>query len=486
MRSRSWYARVAAAVPSAGAALLVPASVSGHSISGRVDSPLPFVAYIAGAAVAVGASFLIVAVSDPGPPREPAKTRIRVVPRWLRLLLRAGGLLAWSWVVAQAILGGSSDADVSSLFLWVFGWVGLAIVSAAVGPVWSWIDPFSTLHDLAAWVVRRLGIQGWEPQPWPDRLSYWPAVVGFAFVIWLELVAKVLAGGLLGFVLLGYTLIALVGMAQYGRDAWRERGETFSVWFALLGRLAPFALEGAPGEGRVRQRPFGSGLVTGAWPSVLVVMVALGTGSILYDGISQTSTFVDAFGFPPIPLGTLLLGVFMGVLVTVVVVVASRVGLAATGAGLLPVAMGYLVAHYLSALLIDGQRIAVALSDPFQRGWDLFGTAFWEPRTDWLPAGVVWSIQVTAVVIGHIVGAWAGHAVAAADERRAGGRATRAGQLPLAVLMVALTGLTLWSLGQNLVFEADQPGVASGRPGDGIGASATWHTPGQWSPAGLT
>ena len=37
--------------------------------------------------------------------------------------------------------------------------------------------------------------------------------------------------------------------------------------------------------------------------------------------------------------------------------VARIVGLAATGAGLLPIAVGYLIAHYFTYLLIDGQRI---------------------------------------------------------------------------------------------------------------------------------
>ena len=58
---------------------------------------------------------------------------------------------------------------------------------------------------------------------------------------------------------------------------------------------------------------------------------------------------------------------------------ARTVGVGATGAGLLPIAVGYLIAHYLTYLLIDGQRILIAISDPFQRGWDLFGTAFHEP-----------------------------------------------------------------------------------------------------------
>ena len=56
-------------------------------------------------------------------------------PRWARAALRTLGVVAWLWIIVQVlVVGGSSDADVSSLFLWVYGWVGLALVSAFVGP----------------------------------------------------------------------------------------------------------------------------------------------------------------------------------------------------------------------------------------------------------------------------------------------------------------------------------------------------------------
>jgi len=364
-------------------------------------------------------------------------------------------------VVAQTIVGGSSDSDVASLFLWVFGWIGIAIVSALLGPVWPWLDPFTTLHDLGAWLLRRSRIRGIAPQPWPARLGAWPAVIGFAFFVWLELVAGVGEGRPLGMTLIAYTLVTLVGMAQFGRDPWRERGETFGVWFGVLGRLALFAPVDAGTGGEVRRRPFGAGLLAGPWDRALLVLIALGTGSIIYDGLSQTELFFDLFGIPSVAIGTLLMAVFLAALVVAVVFVAGRVGTAAMAAGLLPVAVGYLIAHYLSTLLTDGQRIVVALSDPFQQGWDLFGTAFLEPETAWLSTEVLWTIQVGAVVVGHIVGAWAGHAASRVGADGSGGSGQpRRSQVPLAVLMIALTALTLWSLGQNLVFEG-QEGAAT-------------------------
>ena len=49
-------------------------------------------------------------------------------------------------------------------------------------------------------------------------------------------------------------------MAQYGRDTWRSHGETFSVWFATLGRLAPLALDGRAGR-EAHRRDARSGLL---------------------------------------------------------------------------------------------------------------------------------------------------------------------------------------------------------------------------------
>ena len=152
---------------------------------------------------------------------------------------------------------------------------------------------------------------------------------------------------------------------------------------------------------------------------------------------------------------------FLGLIVLAALAVTRFVGVAATGAGLLPIAVGYLVAHYLTYLLIDGQRIVIAISDPFQRGWDLFGTAFFVPDGAWLPPGLVWTVQLAAVVGGHMLGAWAGHVMAAMESPdEVDGRRLALRQVPLAVVMVALTTLTLWSLGQAIIVTPEEAEAA--------------------------
>ena len=440
---------VAALTGATAVALIAPGAVAAHTLNASYTSRLPLAVYLAGAAATVALSFIFVLVRDVRAERPDTSAPGRLPPAWLRILLRIVGLVAWAWIIVQGIAGGTSAAEVASLFLWVYGWVALAAVSALVGPVWHYLDPFSSLFDIGAWVIRRLGISAWDVAPYPEWLGKWPAVVAFVVVVWIELVLK--AGpNVLFIVLVGYTALTLAMMAQFGRDTWRSNAEVFTVWFRLLGRIAPYALTDE--EGRVRRRPFFSGLLERGWSVQDVVIVALGVGSILYDGLSQTQIFFTTFGAPSLPVQTAIMAAFLGIIVLAALAVTRYVGVAATGAGLVPIALGYLIAHYFTYVVIDGQRIIIAISDPLQNGSDLFGTAFFEPSGAWLPPGLVWTIQLAAVVGGHMLGAWAGHVVAALDAPpELAGRPLTVRQIPLAIVMVALTTLTLWSLGQAIV-----------------------------------
>jgi hypothetical protein len=452
--------RAVAILVAVAALVFAPSTASAHSLDATYQSRLPLVVYLIGAALTVALSFAFLLLADvrADPPRT--DDRGRVPPAWIRYPLRAIGLIGWLWIIVQGIAGGTSSGEVSTLFLWVYGWVGIAILSALVGPVWHWLDPFATLFDIGAAVLRAVGVRGWDPAEYPARLGRWPAVIVLAFFVWLELVADVAGSGPLFIVLVGYTALSLAMMAQFGRDAWRRDGETFSVWFGLLNRLAPYGLTD---DGRgVRRRPFASGLLEPGWHVTDIALVAIGTGSILYDGLSQTSPWFSVFGPPSVASETLVLAGFLGLIVVAALLVARLVGIAATGAGLLPIAAGYLIAHYFSYLLIDGQRIIVAIADPLQQGSDLggFGWAFFQPTSDWLPPGLVWTIQIAAVVGGHMIGAWSGHVVAARDSG-ASDHSHRRREVPLAVIMVFLTTLTLWSLGQALIVEAPAEGAVA-------------------------
>jgi hypothetical protein len=116
---------------------------------------------------------------------------------------------------------------------------------------------------------------------------------------------------------------------------------------------------------------------------------------------------------------------------------------------LVPIAIAYHLSHYLSYLLIAGQYIIPLTSDPFGLGWDLFGTAAYRIDIGIVNAKLIWYVAVTAIVTGHALAVYIAHVMAMRvfPDRNAALRS----QIPMLVLMVAYTMISLWILSQPIV-----------------------------------
>ncbi len=116
---------------------------------------------------------------------------------------------------------------------------------------------------------------------------------------------------------------------------------------------------------------------------------------------------------------------------------------------LIPIALAYHLAHYLSYLLIAGQYIIPMSSDPFGFGWDIFGTRLYLVNIGIVDARFIWYVSVITIVIGHIIAVYLGHNMA---ERLFGStRAARRSQIPMLFLMVGYTMISLWILAQPVI-----------------------------------
>jgi hypothetical protein len=116
---------------------------------------------------------------------------------------------------------------------------------------------------------------------------------------------------------------------------------------------------------------------------------------------------------------------------------------------LLPIAIAYHVAHYLSFFLLAGQLVIPLASDPFGFGWDLLGTSLHRIDVGIVDARFIWYTAVAAVVLGHVLAVYLAHATAT----RIFGSARPAvrSQYPMLLLMVGYTMLSLWILAQPVV-----------------------------------
>jgi hypothetical protein len=354
-----------------------------------------------------------------------------------RVVLRLVGLAGAVVTFYAAAFGPADATNPAPWTIYILFWVGLIPLSLLFGPVWKLFNPLRTLHRGITM------LSGGTPLlSLPARIGYWPAAVGLLAFTWLELVAPNNDEGVTLIVWFAvYAAAMMVGAAVFGA-AWFDRADAFEVYSGLIGRLAPL---GRRPDGRlVWRNPF-NGLAASPEGPGLVAVVCVMLGSTAYDGFSGSLLWVNFQQSAPLSrtlTGTLGLIAFVVFVALTYTAATRQVGPTALAHSLIPIAVGYLIAHYCSLLVFGGQQAAIVWSDPLGTGANLFGTGTLSVDYAILGATAIAVVRAGAVVAGHIGGVFAGHDRAVALLPR--GRAFF-GQLPLLALMVGYTvgGLAL-------------------------------------------
>jgi hypothetical protein len=454
----------------------VPAAA--HGFGQRYDLPLPLSLYLFGTAAAVVLSFVVVALFARHVPGARSYPRLDLrayrLGRWLAHPVLRGSLklIAVGLFLLTVAAGFFGDQDpnfnIAPTLVWIIWWVGFAVVSAFLGDVWALINPWRSLFDTAGRIYRALtGRPGLSLHlPYPAALGVWPAV-GLLFAIsWTELVfpSPAVPANIAWLAVL-YSLIAWGGMALFGGATWVSRGEVFAIFFGLFARFAPTEQS----KRGLALRPFGAGLLDNepASPS-MVAFVLLVLASVLYDGVLTTPEWTAAERWlitlmprlSSLIVRTIGLATFWAWFLATFLAVGwamSRVAghdsprdmARAFVLTLVPIAIAYHLAHYLTYLLTQGQYIILLMSDPFGYDWNLFGTAGYRVNIAIVGARFAWYAAVIAIVVGHIA------AVYLADVRAhqiLGGRAAALrAQVPLTALMMVYTFVSLSILSEPIV-----------------------------------
>ncbi len=127
------------------------------------------------------------------------------------------------------------------------------------------------------------------------------------------------------------------------------------------------------------------------------------------------------------------------------------------------IAFVYQAAYYFTYLLTEGQLTFALVSDPFGWGWDLFGTAGYEPNISVVDAAFVWYSQVALIVAGHVVAVYLAHLISLRFFGSVG-EALRS-QFPMLALMILYTVSSLWILSQPIV---EDDGAVNGVPASAL------------------
>jgi hypothetical protein len=491
------------------ALLALPSAAGAHAFGQAFQLPIPIWMMLSGAGLAVGASFVVAGLmvrSGGELPHYPS-LRIPALPAHaMSLLVALIGLVWWyGAIIAAFVLGGATPLP--TILFWIFIWAGLPIFSVLLGNPWPSLSPFRSTFSLLERLARFLGLDRLDlGLRYPARLARWPAVYLLFAALWSELVLPgAVEPRVIASLMLGYTLIVLIGIACFGRVAWLRNAELFEVLLGWFGRIGPLgrrvvdpnacagcgercqpdqcvdcpecAAAAVARERRAELRPWVAGLTEvrrAGWSDAAFILLAL--AGVTYDGLRGTNVWATAsnWAFPYVyprldafkailVVGSAgLIAVWLAFIVAFLVtagvtrLLSERAGasgglgrlVGAYAATLLPIAGGYMIAHYLTLVVQGIVWVPELIRDQL---------AITEPPVDMIPTAFVWYLSVAAIVLGHVAAIFLAHRIALRD---APARPIRAG-VPLAALMITYTVVSLSIIAAPIVAEPGSPVVSA-------------------------
>ena len=295
-------------------------------------------------------------------------------------------------------------------------------------------------------------------------LGTWPAVVGFVSLIGIieNLTVIPRSPHLTSLIITVFTFVMIGGAILYG-TAWFHRVDPLSVLYRLFGRVATIKLSRTANGGYdLEVWPPWQGCLDPVESVPLVVFIIATAYTVSFDGFTSTRLFQtilfgvrDALGTGPgtsmllyaVGLGSFVCTFGLGSWLTERLgATTARDWLAAArwfAPTVLPIAAAYEVAHNYPYVIRNLGQLLVIVMRPILPGIEPF-----EPL-GWLSLPVFWGSQAVLIVLGHVIAVVAAHYVAV--DRYDSVAAARRGHLPLVVLMVGYTVLSLWIISQPVI-----------------------------------
>ena len=495
-------------VASIGVMALGASPVSAHAFGQRYDLPLPLNYFLIGAVATVALSFVVIGMFVQQSAARVSYPRLNLlqIPLLEPLLsspiasvvVRSISVLVFILMIVVGLFGSSKPIEnLSPTFIWIIWWVGMGYIVALIGNVWAFINPWKIVFD---WYRRLRGHAGEPEDPpftYPAGLDVWPALLLFFLFAWAE---NVYTGAFRPFTLsvmvITYSIVTWVGMAAFGKHTWLRHGEAFTVLFGFFSRFSPTELrvtnrevcqgcgaqcrleaecvdcydcfEHAADEDRqLNLRPFAIGLaIQERVPAATAAFVVLALATVSFDGFQDTQTWAGlrtqilSFATADV-VDTVALAIVPAIFAAVYLAFAWAIRtLSDEEAGVLevarayifslvPIALAYNLAHFITLLLIQGQLVIPLTSDPFGFGWDLFGTADYKLNLNIIDARAVWFISLIAIVLGHVTSVYLAHLISL--RRVSSASHALRGQIPMLMLMIFYTATSLWIIAQPIV-----------------------------------
>lgn len=452
-----------------------PSPVSAHAFGQVYNLPVPVSYYLYGAGGVVLISFLALSVILKGDSLAHKEYRKdiseNIIKRLLvndvaKFVLKLWSFTGFVFIILAGFIGNQEPtSNLVTIYVWVIQLLGITYLISTLGNFWPLINPWRNFIDFLEAIRGRKFIASGE---YSDALGYAPATIFYFFFVWLELLSGNLAQSpkFLSELILFYSIITISGAILFGSEVWFKYGEFWSVIYRILSRASLFEERHKRFYIRI---PFSGLLKSKNVDFGLLFFTLLMLSSTAFDGFRATieylklqAIFINILG--PLPQSTeqmldsgllfsfwlIFIAAYLLAIVLMKFVTKSRRSFGALAAdftlALVPIAFVYNIAHYFTLLLIQGQSLISAVSDPFNLGWNLFGTADYIINPGVVGAKTVWNTQVALIILGHVIGVLIAHIISTRifDTHK---KAVWS-QVPMVILMVGYTLFGLWILSQ--------------------------------------
>lgn len=348
------------------------------------------------------------------------------------------------------------------LSIWTVFWMGLISLNGVIGNLWHAINPFRPCTPLGPGYRR-----------FPSPIGSWPGMLTLLLFSAFFLADTAPEDPVrLAWLVTGYVLYTFFACYLFGSNDWLQRGECFSMIMQRMAEISPIGLSrchmaiGFPGWKSLQPQ---TTLVTMSGALFTLTMLAAGS----FDGVNETFWWLQRLGINPLEfpgrssvvwqtVAGLLLSVFaLIVCFALCVLLGTALGnrqseqavqfssaFGELSIAIIPIALAYHFAHYLTSFMVNIQYTVAALSDPLQNGRDLLGlgtfyvtTGFFNTQSS---VRTIWLTQAGAVLCGHVLSLLLSHRIA--QRLWSTERSAALSQIPLAIFMVLYTLLGLWLL----------------------------------------
>lgn len=347
------------------------------------------------------------------------------------------------------------------LFIWTVWWIGFITLQGLLGNLWRWVNPWT---GPVAVTRKLLGIRPFAKLP--VALGHGLAILsflGFAAILLAD-PAPADPARLAGYVG-GYWLVTYLAVLAFG-PRWMNRAEGFTL---LMRNYALVGLFAARGRALKLGLPGWKILSTRVPPIGVAIFCLLMLGSGSFDGLNETFWWLDLLGINPLEfpgrsavivqnlagliiansalIAAFALSVWLGLKLARSDLALAR-AFALFAPSILPIALGYHVAHYYTSFLVDSQYALAAATDPMATGQDYFGLGTFYVTTGFFntqsTVKAIFLVQAGAVVLGHVLAILLAHAIAV--RHLGSNRRAALSQAPLALFMILYTLFGLWLL----------------------------------------